>query len=60
MGLCNRTKERVCAKKRKGILLIKREKKGDTSICGGLTAKRVHSAIKVATYFTSTLYSKER
>jgi len=60
MEPCNRTKERVCAKKKKGIFSIEGEKRESTSICRELTVKRVYSAIKFAIDFASTLCSKER
>ena len=57
--LYNRIEERVCAKKRKGILAIKGGKRKSTSICKGPVTKRIHPAVKIATDLTSLFFSKE-
>ena len=57
--LYNRIEERVCAKKRKGILTIKGGKRKSTSICKGPVTKRIHPAVKIATDLTSLFFSKK-
>ena len=42
LGSCNRNKRRVYAKKREGILIVKRRERGSTSIHGGSAEKRVY------------------
>jgi len=59
MGSCNRIKERICAKERKGVLIIKEGKRGSTSICRGPVIKRVYLAIEIATDLTSPFCSEE-
>ena len=60
MGLYNRTKERVCTKKREDVFSIKGEKRESTSICRKSTVKRVYLIVKVTIDFASTLCSKEK
>ena len=42
LGSCNRVKREVCAKKGKGIFIVKERERGGTGICGGPTKKRVY------------------
>ena len=59
MELYNRTKGKICAKERKGILSIKKKKRKSTSIYGESIVKKVYSAIKIATNLTSLFCNKE-
>ena len=43
LGLCNRVKRGVCAKKGEGVFIVERRERGDIGICGGPTKKRVYS-----------------
>ena len=56
MGLCNRVKRRVCAKKRKSILVVKGRKGGSAGICRKSTAKRIYLTIKITTDIASPLH----
>ena len=57
--LCNRVKRGICTKEEESVFIIKREKRGGTGICGGLTVKGIYSAIKIAIDLTSLFFSKE-
>ena len=59
MEPCDRAERRICAKKKKSIFAIKREKKGDTSICKELTTKRIYLAIKITIDLTSAFIAKK-
>ena len=61
IGPCNRVKRGICAKEkeRKSVFTVKREKRRDTSICGGPTVKRIYPAIKITTNLTSPFCSKK-
>jgi len=60
LGLCNRVERRLCAKKREGILIVKEEKRGGTSICGKPVKKGIYSTLQVAPDIASTFCSKKR
>jgi len=45
LELYYRVKEGICTKKREGLLVVKRGKRRDTSICGRSAKKRVHSTL---------------
>lgn len=59
MEPCDRAERRICAKKEKSIFAVKREKKGDTSICKELTTKRIYLAIKITIDLTSAFIAKK-
>jgi len=59
MGLCDRVKRGICAKKEKSIFTIKRGKRRGTGICGESTAKEIYLTIKITTDLTSPFCSKE-
>jgi len=42
LGSCDKVKRGVCAKKGKGVFIVKRREKGGTGICGGPTKKRIY------------------
>ena len=56
---CNTVERGVCAKEGKSVFTIERGKREGTSICRGLTAKRIYLAIKIAPDLTSPFCSKE-
>ena len=60
LELCHRVKGRIYTEKGKGVLIVQREKKGDTSICRRPAKKRIHLTIQVIPNVTSILHSKER
>ena len=43
LALCNRIKRRLHAVKREGILIVKGEERGGTSICGRSVKKGIYS-----------------
>jgi len=59
IGPCNRAKERVCAKKGKGVLTIKRGERGGTGLCGRSIEEELHQAMKVTTNLASALCGKK-
>jgi len=59
LGLCNRVKRGVCAKKGEGVFIIKGREKGDIGICEGPTKKRVYLTFQVTPNFASTFCSKK-
>jgi len=59
LGPCDRIKRRVHTKEGKGVFVVKRRKGRGASVCGGSTAKRVHSALKVPANITSALCGKK-
>jgi len=59
MGLYDKIKKEIHAKKGKSIFVVKKEKREDTGICGESTAKEIYSTIKIATDLTSLFCNKE-
>ena len=59
LGLCDRVKRGVCAKKEEGVFIVEGRERGDTSICGGPTKKRVYLTFQVTPNFASTFCSKK-
>ena len=59
MGPCDRGKERICAEKREGVLIVKRERRGGEEIYKETTKEGIHMTIKVTTDSTSILCGKE-
>jgi len=59
LGSCNRVERRVYTKEGKGVFVVKRRKRGSTSICRKLAVERVHSALQVTANITSTLRGKK-
>jgi len=45
LGPCNRVKRRLRAEKREGVLTVKREERGDISICRRPVEKRIYSTL---------------
>jgi len=45
LGLCYRVKERICTKKGEGLLVVKRGKRGDASICRRSVEKGIYSTL---------------
>ena len=59
MGPCDSVEKGICAKQGESVFVIKREKRGCTSICRGSTVKGIHSTTEIATDLTSPFCSKE-
>jgi len=59
LGSCNRVEERVYSEEREGILVVKRGKRGDTSICRGSAKEGIYSTIQVTPDIASTFCSKK-
>jgi len=59
LGPCDRVKRGVCAKKGKGIFIIKGRERGSTDICRGSIKKRVHPTFQITPNITSTLCGKK-
>jgi len=59
LGSCDRTKERLRAKKGESIFSIEGRKRGSTSVCGRPTEKGVHSTIQITPDIASILCSKK-
>jgi len=59
LGLCNRCKRRVHAKKRKGILTVKRGERGGKEVCKGTVVKRIYPAVEVTTNNASIFCREE-
>ena len=57
---CNRVKRGVCAKKGKGVFIVKGKERGGTGICGGPTKKRIYPTFQVIPNFASTFHSQKR
>jgi len=45
LGSCDGVKGRICVKKGEGLLIVKRRKRGGTSICRGSVEKEIHSTL---------------
>ena len=60
MGLCDRCKERVCAKERESIPIVKRRKRRGEGVHLGATEEGIYSAVKVTLNGTNVLCKKER
>ena len=59
LGLCYRIKRGICTEKRKSLLIIKRGKRRDTSICGGLIKKKVYLIFQAIPNVTSIFCGKK-
>ena len=59
LGSCDRVKRGVCAKKGKGVFIVKRREKRDIGICEGPTKKRVYPTFQVTPNFASTFHSQK-
>jgi len=59
LGSCNRVEGRVYPKEREGILIVKRRKRGGTSICRGSAKEGIYSTIQVTLDIASILCSKK-
>ena len=59
LGSCHRIKGRVYTKERKGILAIKRRKRGGTDICGRPVEERIYLTLQITSNVTSTLCGKK-
>jgi len=59
MGPCNRYEGRIYAKKRKGVPVVKKGKRGDRGVYKGTAEKEVHMTVKVTTDDTGIFCRKE-
>ena len=59
MGLCNRSKEGICAKKGEGVFIVKRRKGRGERVYLKTTEKGVYPTIKVTTDGTGILCGEE-
>jgi len=59
LGSRNRVKEGVYPKEREGILIVKRRKRGSTSIWRGSAKEGIYSTIQVTPDIASTFCSKK-
>ena len=55
MGLCNRGKREVCAKKRKDVSIVKRRKRGGERVYLRTTEEEVYLTIQITTDGTNIL-----
>jgi len=59
MGLCDRSKEGVCAKKENGLSIIEGGKRGSKRVYLGAAEKRVHLTVEITTDGTSILHGEK-
>jgi len=59
LGPHHRVERRVYAKKGKGVLIVKGEKRRSTGVCGGSAEKRIYLTFQVTPNITSTLCGKK-
>ena len=59
IGLCNRSKRRVCAKKREGISVIKERKRRSVQVHWRIFEKEIYQTLKIASNSTSVFYKEE-
>ena len=60
VGLCNRCKRGVCAKKEKDIPSVKRRKRREEGVYLGTAEEEIYPAVKVTSNSASVLCRKER
>ena len=58
-GSCNRVKREICAKKGKGVFIVKEKERGSIGICEGPTKKRIYPTFQVTPNFASTFHSQK-
>ena len=59
VGPCDRSEERICTKKREGVPIAKRGKRGGEGVYKETAEERIHTTIKVTTDDTGILCRKE-
>jgi len=59
MGLCYQDKRRVYTKKREGVSIVKRRKRGSVQVHLRTIEKKVYQALKVASNGTSVFHREE-
>jgi len=59
LGSRNRVERGIYTKERESVFIVKRRKRGGTSIYGRSIAKEVHSSLQITTNITSTLCGKK-
>ena len=60
MGLCNRGKEGICAKKGEGVSVVKRRKRGGKRVYLRTTKEGVYPTIKVTPDSTGILCGEKK
>jgi len=59
MRLCDRSKGRVCAKKREGVTIVKRRKRGSKGVHPRATEKGLYPTIEITTDGASVFCGKK-
>ena len=59
MGLCNRHEGRICAKERKGVLVVQGRERRSARVYFQTIEKRIHQTLKVTPNDASVLCRKE-